>query len=436
MVFLKQCMLYAEKAKPFLCRPMVRSCFLFADFFLIITTLYLLKPTSRSFFLENLGASMLPYVWIGTALTMGTFIGYYNRLIVRHSRLNVVLGSCLFFAVLLICFSATLAGAVGIHSLKVASAAAYYIFVDIVGVILVEQFWSLSNAVHTEEEGRHYYGFIGTGGLVGGVTGGGISALLLKRAHLDSADILLVAAGFLMLIFTLTLFLGWVGVYDEVKSKDGARGKEAGRGWRALFKNRYIGLIALLLLLAQLASPLVDYQFLSIVEKAYTNLDQRTAFLSMFFSVMGGVAIAINLAVTPLVHRYLGVIAGLLVQPLLMGVASFAFFLQPVALMGAISKVSDRGLNYSINRASKEILYVPVDPVLMYQAKAWIDMFGYRLFKVLGSMVILLFTQWLPYKVPLPNLSFLIMGICGIWIAVIWAIRPEYYALVNSRHPK
>ncbi|MFW5734174.1 MAG: Npt1/Npt2 family nucleotide transporter [Oceanidesulfovibrio sp.] len=143
-----------------------------------------------------------------------------------------------------------------------------------------------------------------------------------------------------------------------------------------------------------------------------------------------------NLAVTPLVHRHLGVIAGLLVQPLLMGIASFGFFLQPVALMGAISKVSDRGLNYSINRASKEILYVPVDPVLMYQAKAWIDMFGYRLFKVLGSMVILLFTQWLPFQVQLPHLSFLIMAICGIWIAVIWAIRPEFYSLVQNRKPR
>ncbi|TVM17971.1 ATP translocase [Oceanidesulfovibrio indonesiensis] len=432
MGFLKRCLLYAEGAKPFLCRPVVRSCFLFSDFFLIITALYLLKPTSRSFFIENLGAEMLPYVWIGTALTMGTFIGYYNRLIVRRARLHVVLGSCMFFIILLLFFSAALAGMVDMPALVKASAAGYYIFVDIVGVILVEQFWSLSNAVHTAEEGKHYYGFIGTGGLVGGVAGGGISAFLLQKAHLDSADILLVAAGVLLLIFALTLFLGWLGVYDEVRAKDGQRGKEAAAGWRALFKNRYIGLIALLLLLAQLASPLVDYQFLSIVEQAYTDLDKRTAFLSLFFSILGGVAIAINLAVTPLVHRYLGVIAGLLVQPLLMGIASFGFFLQPVALMGAISKVSDRGLSYSINRASKEILYVPVDPVLMYQAKAWIDMFGYRLFKVLGSMVILLLTQWLPFKVQLPHLSFLIMGICGIWIAIIWAIRPEYYALART----
>ncbi len=432
MSFLKQCMTYAEGARPFLCRPWVRSCFLFLDFFLIITTLYLLKPTSRSFFIESLGASMLPYVWIGTALTMGAFITYYNKLIVRTSRLMVVLGSCMLFIGLLTLFSSALANTDAGGLLTQAAAAGYYIFVDIVGVILVEQFWSLSNSIHTEDEGKRYYGFIGTGGLVGGVAGGGVSALLIKRTHLDSADILLVAAGFLALIFILTLFLGWLGVFEETRKKKSPDPEAAARGWRALFKNRYIGLIALLLLVAQLASPLVDYQFLSIVEESYTELDNRTAFLSKFFSVLGVVAIGVNLAVTPLVHRYMGVISGLLVQPLLMGVCSFAFFLHPIALMGAVAKVSDRGLSYSINRASKENLYVPVDAALMYQAKAWIDMFGYRLFKVLGSVVILTFTQWLPYQIALPNMSFLIMGICGVWIAIIWAIRPEYHSMLGE----
>ena len=52
----------------------VRSLFLFINFFLIITTLYQLKPASKSLFIESLGASSLPYVMIGTAVTMIIFI--------------------------------------------------------------------------------------------------------------------------------------------------------------------------------------------------------------------------------------------------------------------------------------------------------------------------------------------------------------------------
>jgi AAA family ATP:ADP antiporter len=69
---------------------------------------------------------------------------------------------------------------------------------------------------------------------------------------------------------------------------------------------------------------------------------------------------------------------------------------------------------------------VPIDSVLIYQAKAWIDMFGYRLFKVSGSVVILLFTQWLPFTVSVPQLSWFTISICAIWIAIIFVLRIDY----------
>ena len=69
---------------------------------------------------------------------------------------------------------------------------------------------------------------------------------------------------------------------------------------------------------------------------------------------------------------------------------------------------------------------MPLDSVLLYQAKAWIDMFGYRLFKVAGSVVILLFTQWLPFQVSVPQLSWLTVSICAIWIGFIFVLRQDY----------
>jgi AAA family ATP:ADP antiporter len=93
----------------------------------------------------------------------------------------------------------------------------------------------------------------------------------------------------------------------------------------------------------------------------------------------------------------------------------------------AATKISDRALSYSINRASKELLYVPVDSVLIYQAKAWIDMFGYRLFKVSGSILILLFTQWLPFTVSVPQLSWFTVSICVIWMILVYLVRQDYH---------
>jgi len=401
-----------------------RSTFLFINFFLIILALYQLKPASRSLFIESLGAEKLPYIWIATAVTMGIFITYYHRLVARYNRIHIVLGTCLTISGLLVVFRLLLN-----HSDPLI-AACFFVFVDILGVVLVEQFWSLTNSIYTTREGKSWYGVVGTGGLVGGVAGGWAAAMFIKHTPLQTPDLLITAAVIIIFIFGLTWVMGRIGLYCEVEHLVPV--EPISGGWRILRHSRYLLLIAAILLLAQLVSPLVEYQFLNTVETSYPEREARTAFLSLFFSVLGGVSIAINLGITPLVHRALGPIAGLLLQPLMIWIFSCWFFFQPTLYFCAATKISDRALSYSINRASKELLYVPVDSVLIYQAKAWIDMFGYRLFKVSGSILILLFTQWLPFTVSVPQLSWFSVGICAIWIAIIFVLRQDYQLVCQS----
>ena len=402
----------------------VRSTFLFLNFFLIILALYQLKPASRSLFIESLGAEKLPYIWIATAVTMGAFITYYHRLVARYNRMHVVLGTCLSISVLLVVFRLLLN-----HSNPLI-AGCFYVFVDILGVVLVEQFWSLTNSIYTTGEGKSWYGVVGTGGLVGGVAGGWAAAMLIKHTPLQTPDLLITAAVIIMLIFGLTGVMGRIGLYREVEHLVPV--EPISGGWRILRHSWYLLLIAAILLLAQLASPLVEYQFLNTVQASYPEREARTAFLSLFFSVLGVISIAINLGITPLVHRALGPIAGLLLQPLMIWIFSCWFFFQPTLFFSAATKISDRALSYSINRASKELLYVPVDSVLIYQAKAWIDMFGYRLFKVSGSILILLFTQWLPFTVSVPQLSWFTVSICVIWMILVYLVRQDYHLVCQK----
>ncbi len=403
----------------------VRSSFLFINFFLIITAYYQLKPASRSLFLEVMGAKQLPYVWILTAVAIIIFISFYNQVVKHYSRIHVVMGTCLSISAALILFRFLL------NSPGTYSVIGFYVFVDIVGVVLVEQFWSLANAIYTTREGKSWYGFVGTGGLVGGVVGGIISALLISRTSLETPDLLLTAAFTILIVFLLTWAMGRLGIYCESVPVTFVK-KENGSKLKALLNNRYLLIIGGILLLAQIVSPLIEYQFLNILEKTFPQTEIRTAYLSAFFSVMNIVSIGINLGITPLVHRTFGTIAGLIAQPLMIMGCSLLFIAIPSNLMISITKISDRGLSYSINRASKELLYVPIDPVLIYQAKAWLDMLGYRLFKVLGSFVILLVTQWLPVSIGIIHLSWLVMIVCCIWVIAIMLLRKEYATLTKN----
>ncbi len=404
-----------------------RAVTLFINFFLIILAYYHIKSASRSLFVEFLGADRLPYVWIGTAVFLGAVIGFYNRLVVRHSRLNVVEGTCLTFIVLLVLFRFLLE--VG-HPVTVVS---FYIFVDIFSVVLVEQFWSLANTIYTSEQGKRWYGFVGTGGLAGGVAGGAISGALLDQHWLSTQGLLIVSAAILGLVFVLNLVMGRMGLYQEIA---GTGRKRADAGvLQTLLESRYLMLIAAILLLSQLCESVVEFQFMKSVQAAYQDLDARTSYVSWFYSVLGVFSIGINLVITPLVHRFLGIMAGLLAQPLLLGVFSVVFMLHPVLSAAAPMKISDRGLSYSINRASKELLYIPVDPVLTYQAKAWIDMFGYRVFKVLGSVLILILSVWRPLNSGMDLLSCLTILVCAVWIAAVFWVCREYVKITALPAP-
>lgn len=400
----------------------LRAAFLFGNFFLIITAYYQIKPASRSLFIEHLGAVNLPYVWIGTALILGGLMAFYHHWVARFSRERVVLATCLLVAAMLVSFRVLWLWSTD------ALAVAFYIFTDIVGVVLVEQFWSLANALYTTRDGRRWYGVVGTGGLVGGVAGGAVAAALLHFTPLQTPDLLLVGAVFTVLIALLTHSMVRLGLYRE--SLNGKPGEiRNGRGWGGWGHNRYLILIAGMLLLAQLAEPVVEYQFLNTVEQAYPEREPRTEYLSLFFSVLGLFSIGVNLVLTPLVHRFLGVISGLIIQPLALAASSAAFLAAPGLTIAAVMKICDRGLSYSINRASKELLYVPIDPVLIYQAKAWIDMFGYRIFKVLGSVMILLLTQWTAWRVSVPDLGWITLVICAVWLGAIVVVQVDYRIL-------
>jgi AAA family ATP:ADP antiporter len=402
-----------------------RSILLFINFFLIILAYYQVKSASRSLLIEYWGADNFPWVWMASALVLGSFIGLYHQLVERYSRLAVVLASCLLFITLLAGFRAALDWS------PAAASIGFYIFVDIFSVILVEQFWSLANSVTGAAAGRKSYWFIGTGGLLGGVLGGATATALLEFTTMQTPDLLLSCAAILMLTFLLNLLMGRTGLYQEVTTT-GPPIVAAG-GWHTLAANRYLILIACALLCSQLAQPIVEYQFMQAIEARYPEIDARTQYISAFFSILGLVSIAINLLLTPVIHRFLGVMWGMVTQPLFLALSTLAFLAQPVLPVAAAMKISDRGLSYSINRASKEQLYIPVDPVHTYQAKAWIDMLGYRLFKVLGSALILVLAYWLPLGSNASRLGWLTLLICTAWSIILVLLAREYYVALDRQ---
>ncbi len=401
-----------------------RSLLLFANFFLILLAYYLVKPASRSLLLDHVAADNLPYLWTASGVVLLALVPGYQRLLQRFGRVRVVLGTCMLTAALLMTFRSLFdhAGAM--------TAASFYILVDIFSVVLVEQFWSLTNSVYNSNQGRRWYGLIGSGGLVGGVVGGLLAGWLVKHTALRTEDLIAVAAMMVLCISLMTWRLARAGVYRLASQDEAPRAKslDAGEVWHSIRSNRLVAGIALLLLFSQICEPIVEYQFMQHVETSYADKEARTVYLSHFLSLLSAVALGINLVVTPLIHRYLGVIAGLFVQPVLLAAAAISHAAQLDLRSAAVMKVADRGLSYSINRASRELLYVGAAATTIFRVKAWIDMVGYRAFKIVGNVGIVAVTQALP-----PQLSPYALTGAVLLLSIAWAMNVAGVGKLISR---
>ena len=92
-------------------------------------------------------------------------------------------------------------------------------------------------------------------------------------------------------------------------------------------------------------------------------------------------------------------------------------------------KVADKGLNYSTQRISKEILYIPTSRDVKYKVKSVIDMFAYRFSKAITSALIIPFTYFLRGQ----NISYLTLGVLLILMVVVGRVSRRYYSLVGEK---
>ena len=127
---------------------------------------------------------------------------------------------------------------------------------------------------------------------------------------------------------------------------------------------------------------------------------------------------------TGVVLAWLGVTRTLLAIPAILGAAVAAFAFAPHFLTMAVAKVASKSFDYSLFRAAKEILYIPLSYPEKTQGKAVIDMLTYRVAKAGASILLLVVAGgWVIYVT---------LGLIGCWFAVIRRIAPEYQGRLSD----
>lgn len=374
--------------------------------FLLMFTYAIVRPATESLFLEAHSKEGLPLVWLLVAAAMLLSVTFYNRVVQRYELIKLFGLSSLVAAFLF---------GVLIFLEKIHTPGVYYalyVLKDVYVIMLVEIYYSFANTVFPIKKARWLYGLFGLVAATGGVVG---NLLIGRIAHQYGTVVGLY-------LVPLLLILGWIlsvpfsrfaGAQYRQQNE-----KQSSNVWEAMkltWNSSYLILILCLIGLLQIVSTLIDFQFNGAIQAAYPVLDERTAVIGKIYAIIDAGTFVLH-ALTGPILRLATVPFTLLAVPLMLGTSVGLYLFMPLFLTMAVAKVGNKLFDYSIYRAGKEILYIPLSYLEKTSGKSIVDMLTHRVSKGGASLLLMgLVALGLGEQV-----IWLTLALIVVWFFVTW----------------
>jgi AAA family ATP:ADP antiporter len=406
-------------------RELSRAVPLFAYLFLVMAGSVASKAARDALFLDRFRAIDLPYVDIAIAVIVGLVAGVYIRAGERTNLRNLQAGSLLAFAASALVFW-ELANTASGGALFIL----IYIWVGVISVIVPTQVWTLANYVMTTREAKRSFGFIGGGAILGWIVGGLATRLVVSRFGTEST-LLWVAVTFI--VSAALVWYIWRNrpshVDDDAPASGmrtgGATGSRLLESFAAITGSRYLSAIATVIWLAAFTTTIAGWQFKAIAKSHIPDTDALASFFGLFNVLAGVAALVLQLFLTGRVLKRVGVGVTLFIVPTALALSSISLLITGGLLAAAAAvKASDQVLRYSIDKATIELLYLPVPQTLTFRVKSFIDTVVYRFGDAMGGITILLFAAM--FGLNAVQMTAVTLVLIGAWFWASLVARRQY----------
>ena len=399
---------------------------MFANIFLILTAYYILKVVREGLMIGGVelfglgGDEIKAYLPAVMTLLLLVVVPAYGALASAVNRVKLLNSTTLFVMVTLILFYFW--GSVS--GVGTAIGLSFFVYLGIINVFLIAQFWSFANDIYSERQGKRLFAIIAIGQSLGAVLGPRIAASFAT----DMFFLLLISTG----IFGVCMFLyNIVNRLEESAQSDAAGAGGAvteseaplakGGGFGLVFKTPYLLLIALMILVTNVVNTTGEY-ILSNAAKTYSeemvpSLDaeqlQRAdaaalaspgaaanpeaakadarnkalrgarsevigAFYGKFFFWVNLIGVLVQMFLVSRIFKYFGVRAALFVLPVIAFGSYGAFAVIGGLTVLRFAKTAENATDYSLQNTVKQALFLPTSREAKYKAKAAIDTFFVR----------------------------------------------------------
>jgi AAA family ATP:ADP antiporter len=300
-----------------------------------------------------------------------------------------------------------------------------YVLSGVIGSVLIPQFWVFVGGELTSSQGRRLFGLIAAAGVVGGVVGSGMAALLLNvlpmTALLALASLVFAVSG--VALARVRVSPGTIPLRTRPRRTRAAESLRTFRDYPFLIR------VAVMVFLSTATLLALDYFFKSTVARTLPSA-MVARFVSRYYLALNGVSLIVQLFVGSQVVRRLGVVGTAMLTPSLVMLGAAGAFAAGGSLLPVLAaKGIDGSLRYSVHRISAELVYLPLPTAVRGRAKPLLDGALGRLAQTVTGAALLALggTAWLGPR----RFAAVVAVLALAWLTAAVALRKPYLTLLR-----
>lgn len=418
--------LYGDKLPP---SETLRTLCLSSTLFFMIGGYWLLRSLKDPVLTALCGVSAIPKAKMLSVLVVLGVVSIYNHLL-DHPNLSkhtlfYIFGTfyfCLFTVISILLQHPT----IGLPNEKpdVSRALGWisYCSIESFGSVMVSLFWSFANSNFNLESAKASYGLLVATAQIGSILGPTVVNVYASKWG--------VARIYFLGAIAMLLLQGCMYIYIHIYGTDETRNtalkspkkkkKGAGvlEGLHLFVRYNYVKGIFAISCLFMVEVTIVDYTMKVLARDHFGSLHPCTVgsscwdyttnssggmsadataafttFMGFFGQATNALSFLLSFFGTSAIIRYLGLRLALLLFPTLCLIVIIVVRLHPTLYVVFAAMMVLKANSYALNNPTKEMLYQPTSSAVRYKAKSWIDIFGARGSKAIGSLVTNAFSE-------------------------------------------
>lgn len=409
-----------------------RGLLLFTFLFLVLWSYLVARVVRDALYLDQYDPNKLPFVDLAIAVLTGFVVSLYLLVGKKTTLRNLLAGAQVFFALNCLVFwwlSLTDANAPWLYPV-------IYVWVGLMGVLAPAQVWTLANFVMTAREAKRIFGFVQSGAISGAVIGGLFSSYAAKR--FGTPNLLLAIAGAFAVCAVLVVMI-WRERQTLLADEAATVGVTEApppllESLRTIWSGPYLRALAWLILIASLVTSVAGWQFKALAKMFIPDRDLLASFFGQFYFWAGLAGLLVQRLITTRLLRRFGIGPALFIVPVAMLFAGGGVLLWGAATIWAAIALRSciNVLQYSIDKPSVELLYLPVPEHTKVQVKTFIDTVLWRFGDGSSAVLLMIFVTAPLVGLDVIQVSWLTMALALLWIVAAVAARKRYVATLRE----